>query len=237
MYQIKIINDTNNDEYNDELQILDELGHIIKYYKGYKFISYENVDNYLILDIDEGYKFSDVFMFINLDTFEKYHQTLYDNNKIYRIKFDKNDKKIIFNDEKYEIKYFFENKSKIIEDYEIKIHTFDTTKDTLLKSIFTRFNKSVDNNSQIKIDGFTFGMSNCQIDIFKSIIRDNTITLERQLMETLFGHGRKLYDLCLTIHYKDNNIDEHFSIKIECKNKIDSYYGEYDPDAKLQIIT
>lgn len=80
-------------------------------------------------------------------------------------------------------------------------------------------------------------MSNCKIDIFKSIIRDNTITLERQLMETLFGYGRKLYDLCLTIHYKDNNIDEHFNIKIECKNKIDPYYGEYDPDAKLQIIT
>lgn len=112
-FQIKII-DTNNNElldefghiiYNDELQILDELGHIIKYYKGYKFISYENVDNYLILDIDEGYKFSDVFMFINLDTFEKYHQIINHNNKIYGIKFDKNDKKIIFNDEKYEINY------------------------------------------------------------------------------------------------------------------------------------
>ena len=116
-----------------------------------------------------------------------------------------------------------------------------------MKSIFTHFNKSVDNNSQIKIDGFTFGMGCHDISLFKSIIRNNTKTLETQLMETLFGHsikyGYRIYDLDLTIHYKDNNIDKNFRIKIECKNKVAThtdcgvvYYGDYDPDAKLQLI-
>lgn len=264
-YQIKIIkNDkkitTDSDSesdyeylYDDELQILNESNKVLYNLKGYEFKSYELIDDYLILDIDEGHKFSEKILIINLDNFTEHRQLFKYNDKYYSIKFDKNDKNIILytthpkNDLKYDIKYFFENKNKIIEEYEIERHTFDTTKDTLLKSIFTKFNKSVDNNSQIKIDGFTYGMSCNDIQIFKSILRDNDKTLEKQLMETLFGYAikynQRIYDLDLTIHYKDNNIDKHFSIKIECKNKVEThnncgifYYGEYDPDAKLQII-
>jgi len=259
-YQIKIIkNDkkitTDSDSesdyeylYDDELQILNESNKVLYNLKGYEFKSYELIDDYLILDIDEGHKFSEKILIINLDTFEKYYQIFNYNDRCYYINFDKNDKKILFNhNKKYDIKYFFENKNKIIEEYEIERHTFDTTKDTLLKSIFIKFNKSVDNDSQIKIDGFTYGMSCYYIDIFKNILRDNDKTLEKQLMETLFGYAikynHKIYDLELTIHYKDNNVDKHFSIKIECKNKVEThtdcgivYYGEYDSDAKLQII-
>ena len=65
-YQIKIIkNDkkiTTESEsesdyeylYDDELQILNESGEILFNMKGYEFKSYEFVENYLILDIDEG---------------------------------------------------------------------------------------------------------------------------------------------------------------------------------------
>jgi len=64
---------------------------------------------------------------------------------------------------------------------------------------------TVDNNCQIKIDGFTYGMSCHDINVFKSILRDHGKSLERQLMETVFDHaikyGHKLYDLDLTIFY------------------------------------
>lgn len=155
-YQIKIIkNDkkitTDSDSesdyeylYDDELQIFNESNIILYNLKGYEFKSYEINNNYLILDIDEGHKFSEKILIINLDNFTKHHQSFRYNDKYYYIIFDKNDKKILFNhNKKYDIEYFFENKNKIIEEYEIERHKFDTTKDTVLKSIFTKFNKSV----------------------------------------------------------------------------------------------
>ena len=149
-YQIKIIkNDkkitTDSDSesdyeylYDDELQILNESNKVLYNLKGYEFKSYELIDDYLILDIDEGHKFTEKILIINLDTFTEHRQLFKYNDKYYSINFDKNDKNIILytthpkNDLKYDIKYFFENKNKIIEEYEIERHTFDTTKDTLL---------------------------------------------------------------------------------------------------------
>jgi len=155
-YQIKIIkNDkkitTDSDSesdyeylYDDELQIFNESNIMLYNLKGYEFKSYEINNNYLILDIDEGHKFSEKILIINLDNFTEHHQSFRYNDKYYYIIFDKNDKKIFFDDgKKYDIEYFFENKNKIIEEYEIERHKFDTTKNTVLKSIFTKFNKSV----------------------------------------------------------------------------------------------
>jgi len=116
--------------YDDELQIISESGDILfnlelcafkmrTALKGYEFKSYELIDNYLIIDIDEGHKF-----------------TL---NNGYRIDYDKSDKKILFEFEetKYNVKYFFENQDKIIEEYELERHKFNTTTDTLLKGYLT----------------------------------------------------------------------------------------------------
>ena len=130
--------------YDDELQIFNESNIMLYNLKGYEFKSYETNNNYLILDIDEGHKFSEKILIINLDNFIEHHQSFRYNDKYYYIIFDKNDKKIFFDDgKKYDIEYFFEKKDKIIEEYEIERHRFDTTKDTLLKSIFIKFNKSV----------------------------------------------------------------------------------------------
>ena len=260
-YQVRIIkNKSILDEedsdyeylYDDELQILSESGEFLFNLKGYEFKKYEIVDNYLIVDIDEGHKFTLDNIFINLDTFIIYYQIIKYKERYYRINFDKIDKKIIFEfnnkyNNKYDIKYFFENSDKIIDDYEYERHKFDTTTDTLLKSIFDLFGKNVDNNSQIKIDGLTYGMSNNDIGLFKNILRVHTKTIERQLFEVLFGHtekfGHKIYDIDLTIYYKDNNNDKKIRILLECKDKEpihigerDVYYGYYDPNAKLKLI-
>ena len=130
-YKIKIIkndkkitteSDSDSDYeylYDDELQILDESEQLLFNLKGYEFKSYENVDNYLILDIDEGNKFSEKILIINLDTFEKHYQIFHYNNRYYFINFNKENKNIIFDHTKeFDIKYFFQNKLKIIEDYE-----------------------------------------------------------------------------------------------------------------------
>lgn len=237
--------------YVDELQILSESGEMLFNLKGYEFKSYVNDGKYLIMDIDEGHKFSEIFLFLNLDTFKIHYQLFDYKNNYYRINFDKEDKKIIFNfNNKYNIEYFFENQDKIIDDYEYDRHQFDTTKDTLLKAIFDLFEKNVDNNSQIKIDGFTFGMKCHYIEIFKNILRDKTKTIEAQLFEVLFGytekngHRHRIYDIDLTIHYKDNGLDKNFRIKLECKDKElmhidggDVYYGYYDSETKLKLIS
>lgn len=251
---IKLQKETDSDEsdyeylYDDELQILSESGEMLFNLKGYEFKSYECIDKYLILDIDEGHKFTETKLYINLDNFKIFNQIYHYNHRCYRIDYDNIDKKIIFTNKNYEVIYFFDNIHDIIHEYEYERHKFDTTKDTLLKSIFDMFQKSVDNNSQIKIDGFTFGMNCHDIEIFKNILRDYTKSIERQFFEVLFGHTigtkHRIYDIDLTIHYKDNNIDKYFRIILECKDKIpqpylDSviYYGYYDPDAKLKLIS
>jgi len=266
-YQIKIIKndkhlpkESESDEsdyeylYDDELQILSESGEILFNLKGYEFKKYEIVDKYLILDIDDGHKFTLDTLFIDLDNFMIYYEMFEYNKRFYNISYDKIDKKIILytshpkNDMKFDIEYFFVNRDKIIDRYEYQRHQFDTTKDTMLKAIFDMFEKNVDNNSQIKIDGFTYGMSCIDIDIFKNILRDYTKTIERQLFEVLFGHTEKynhrIYDIDLTIHYKDNNFDKNFRILLECKNKEpihiggrDIYYGYYDSEAKLKLVS
>jgi len=256
---IKIPKESESDEsdyeylYDDELQIISESGEILFIRKGYEFKSYENVGKYLIVDIDEGHKFSERIMFINLDTFKIYYQLIYHNNKYHRIGYDKSDKKIIFyashpkNDTQYDIEYFFDNIDEIIKNYEWNRHQFDSTKDTLLKGIFDLFGKSVDNLCQIKIDGCTFGMGCHDIDRFKEIPRDHTKTIEQQLADIMWSHSikyaQRIYDLDLTIHYKDNGLDKNFRIILECKDKelmkvdgMNVYYGYYDSEAKLKLI-
>jgi hypothetical protein len=259
-YEIKIIkNDiyipknSDSDEsdyeylYNDELQILSKSGEILFNIKNFEFRSYEFNNNFLILDIDEGHEYSDKFLYINLDTFKIHYQWYKYNNTFYGIFYDKINKKIDFEYKLYDINYFFDNINIIIDEFEYQRHKFDTTKNTLLKSIFDMFDKHIDNNSQIKINGFTYGMSTHDIRYFKNILRDNTKSIERQLFEVLFGHTigtqHRIYDIDLTIHYKDNNIDKSFRIILECKDKIPKqyfdkilYYGYYDENAKLQII-
>jgi hypothetical protein len=249
---IPIIKDSESDEsdyeymYNDELQILSETNKILFNLKGYEFKSYECIDKYLILDIDEGHKFTQNKLYIDLDNFKIYYQIYYYKNRCYTINYDKINKNIIFKDKNYDVIYFFDNINNIIDDYEYLLHNFDTTKDSLLKSLFDMFNKNVDNNSQIKIDGFTYGMMH-DIGYFKNILRDNSITIEKQLFKVLFGHIdkiiHKIYDINLTIFYKDNNIDKNFRIILECKDKVPTkigdniiYYGYYDENAKLKLI-
>jgi len=53
--------------YDDELQIFNESNIMLYNLKGYEFKSYETNNNYLILDIDEGHKFSEKILIINLD--------------------------------------------------------------------------------------------------------------------------------------------------------------------------
>ena len=267
-YQVKIINndkplpkESESDEsdyeylYDDELQILSESGEILFNLKGYQFKSYVNDEKYLIIDIDEGHKFSQKNMFLNLDTFKINYEIFWHNKICYRINYDKTDKQIILyanqpkDDLKFDIEYFFDNIDEIIKDFEWNRHQFDSTKDTLLKGIFDLFDKSVDNNSQIKIDGFTFGMGCHEIDIFKNIMRDHTITIEKQLAEVMWSHpikyDQRIYDLKLTIHYKDNGLDKQFGILLECKDKEPMevygtgiiYFGYYDSESKLKLVS
>ncbi len=85
-YQIKIIKndkplpkESESDEsdyeylYDDELQILSEANELLFNLKGYEFKSYLNDGKYLIIDIDEGHKFSLNYIFLNLDTFKIYN--------------------------------------------------------------------------------------------------------------------------------------------------------------------
>jgi hypothetical protein len=250
--QVKIIkndkplNDDDEDyEYlfDDELQILSELGDILFNLKGYEFKSYDCVDNYLIVDIDEGHKFTLDNLYINLDSFTVYEEIFEKDKKCYRLSYNKEKKMIEFKNKLYEVKYFFDNIDKIIDLYEFNEHKFDTTKDTLLMSIFKLFDKQVDSNSQIKISGFTYGMSNWDIGKFKCIPKDNTKTIEKQLNDTLFAHINpeihKIFDIELTIHYKDNMVDKNFRIKLECKDKEligEHMYGHFDDQAKLKMI-
>lgn len=243
-YQVKIIKnvlplDGSDPDYKylyDELQILFNL-------KEYEFKSYECIDNYLIVDIDEGHKFSLDYIYINLDDFIVHYEIFKKDNEYYRRSFNKEKKMIEFENKLYEVKYFFDNCDKIIDLYEFDRHQFDTTKDTLLMSIFKLFDKNVDANSQIKISGFTFGMSNWAIQHFKCIPRDYAKTIEKQLNDTLFGHINpeihKIFDIELTIYYKDNNVDRYFTIRLECKDKelIGNYmFGHFDDQAKLKMI-
>jgi len=248
--QVKIIKNSLNDSdsdyeylFDDDLQILSESGDILFNLKGYEFKSYDCVDNYLIVDIDEGHKFTLDNLYINLDSFTVYEEIFKKDKKCYRLSYNKEKKMIEFENTLYQIRYFFDNIDKIIDDYEFNEHKFDTTKDTLLMSIFNLFNKNVDSNSQIKISGFTYGMSNWDIGNFKCIPRDNTKTIEKQLNDTLFGHINpeihKIFDIDLTIHYKNNMVDKNFRIKLECKDKEligEHMYGHFDDQAKLKII-
>ncbi len=191
---------------------------------------------------------------MNLDTFKIHFQLFEYNNLFYSISYDKTYKKIILcashpkYDFKFDIEYFFDNMDEIIKNYEWNKHQFDSTKDTLLKGIFDMFGKSVDESCQIKIDGFTYGMGCQDVDIFKNIMRDHTMTIEKQLAELMWSHSikynQKIYDLELTIFYKDNNVDKQFGILLECKDKDkpihidgkDICYGYYDENAKLAIV-
>jgi hypothetical protein len=237
--QIKIIK---NSLYNDELQILSKSNDILFILKGYEYKSYELIDNFLIVNIDEGHKYTMNNIYINLDSFIIYEELFEKGNQYYGLYFHKEKKMIKFNNKLYKVKYFFDNINEIIDLYEFDRHQIDTTKDTLLMSIFRLFNKNIDNNSQINILGFTYGMSNRDIDIFKDIPRDHTKTIEKQLSDTLFDYNQnnyKVYDIELLIFYKDNNNNKQFKIRLECKDKqlIGNYmYGNFDDQAKLKII-
>ena len=251
-YQVKIIkNDNNLDDsdsdyeylYDDELQILSKSGDVLFNLKGYEFKSYECVDKFLIVDVDEGHKFTIHNIYIDLRDFTVYEELFKRENEFYSLYFDKEKKMIEFKNKLYEVKYFFDNCDDIIESYEFDRHQIDTTKDTLLMSIFKLFDKNVDSNSQIKIDGFTYGMSNYDIQCFKNIPRDYAKTIEKQLNDTLFGHinpeNHKIYDIELTIYYKDLNVDRHFTFRLECKDKESiggHMYGHFDEQATLKMI-
>jgi len=266
-YQVKIIKndkqikETESDDsdceylFHEELQILSESGKMLFNLKSYGLKSYVNDGKYLIIDNEDGREFSEKIMFLNLDTF-KMHYTMFYHNKIcYQINYDKTDKKIILyathpkDDLKFDIEYFFDNIDEIIKNYEWNRHQFDSTKDTLLKGIFDLFGKSVDDTCQIKIDGFTFGMGCYEINIFKNIMRDHTMTIEKQLAEVMWSHpikyNQRIYDLKLTIHYKDNGLDKQFGILLECKDKEPMdvygngivYYGYYDEDSRLKLLS
>lgn len=264
-YQVKIIkNDSCIDNgdgeldsdyeylYDDELQILSESGDILFTLKGYEFKSYDCIDNYLIVDIDEGHKFTFNNIYIDLCDFITHTELFKKGNEYYRRIYNKEKKMIEFKNTLYHIKYFFDNVDTIIDDFEFDRHQFDTTKDTLLMAIFKLFNKNVDNNSQIRISGFTFGMSCQDIGKFKTILRDHNKTIEQQLTDTLFEHINpvihKIFDINLTIYYKDNNVDNVFAIRLECKDKelihstyygcyYGCYYGYYDENAKLKLVS
>lgn len=263
-YQVKIIKndiplpkETGSDEsdyeylYDDELQILSENDKLIFTLRGYEFKSYDILDNYIIFDIDEGHKFTAHNLFVNLDTFMWTTEFFDYNNNYYFIQYDKLDKKIVFEGQKYDIKYFFENRNNIVDEYEYDRHCFDTTKDTLLLNIFKYFNLNVDNKSQIKIYGFTYGMSCHDIGYFKNILRDYTISIEKQLTNILFKgaleRNMKIYDINFTITYFSNGIEKKFSFILECKDKEytdkesynkagNVYFGLYDENAKLKLI-
>ena len=263
-YQVKIIKnniqitkESESDEsdyeylYDDELQILSENDKLIFTLRGYEFKSYDILDNYAIFDIDEGHKFTAHNLFLNLDTFIWTTEFFDYNKNYYFIRYDKINKKISFEGQKYDIKYFFENRNNIIDEYEYDRHCFDTTKDTLLLNIFKYFDFDVDNKSQIKIYGFTFGMSCQDIGHFKNILRDYTISIEKQLTFLLFKgaleRNMKIYDINFTITYFSNEIEKKFSFILECKDKENTdkesynragnvYYGHYDENAKLKLI-
>ncbi len=93
------------------------------------------------------------------------------------------------------------------------------------------------------LDFSSNGMSNLDIEIFKCIPRDYAKTIEKQLNDTLFSHINpeihKIFDIELTIFYKDNNVDNVFTIRLECKDKelIGKHvYGYFDEQAKLKMI-
>lgn len=192
----------------------------------------------LMMDINSQY-----IIYIDLENFTVYYQLYKKDKEYYSLNFDKEKRMIEFENKLYEVKYFFDNCDEIIDSYEFDRHQIDTTKDTLLMSIFKLFNKNVDANSQCKIDGFTFGMSNRDIQIFKNIPRDYSKTIEKQLNDTLFGHINpeihKIYDIELTIYYKDKNVDNNFTIRLECKDKEligEHMYGHFDDQSKLKMI-
>jgi hypothetical protein len=92
--QVKIIknplNDSDSDSdsdyeylFDDDLQILSESGDILFNLKGYEFKSYECIDNYLIVDIDEGHKFTLHNIYIDLFDFTVYEELFKKDNEYY----------------------------------------------------------------------------------------------------------------------------------------------------------
>jgi hypothetical protein len=254
----EIIDDNNSDNsdyydyYKDTLQILDD-DKILLEFNDYHYKKYINIDNYLIIDVDAGHEYTENNIFINLDTLEYKFNLVNHNNKFYNIDFDDINNKINFynsDDEeiKYDIKYFFDNMSKIFDTYEYESKIFDTKKDTLLIHIFRMFNLNVDDMSPIEINGLTYGMKCQKVKNFKKILRDNSMTIDKQLYEELLGHTdmryNLIYDIDLTIKYLDNKENKQFRILLECKDKkpvqvLDKiiYYGVCDENAKINLIT
>ena len=137
---------------------------------------------------------------------------------------------------------------KIFNDYDYENKIFDTKKDTLLIHIFRMFNLSVDDMSPIVIDGLTYGMKCHNVKTFKKVLRDYSMTIDKQLHEALLGHTdiryHKIYDIDLTIKYIDNKENKQFRILLECKDKKPQqvfdkiiYYGIRDENAKIKLIS
>ena len=78
--------------FDDELQILSETGNILFNLKGYEFKSYECIDNYLIVDIDEGHNLTLNNLYINLDSFTIYEEMCKKGKNYYRQYYDKEKK-------------------------------------------------------------------------------------------------------------------------------------------------
>lgn len=258
MNSIQIITNTNglpqdHDDfdytYDDIINVINDSGEIIHTIKTrFHIENYKIVENYAIFNVYDGNKYSDNFLFLNLNTFKLEYESFMINKNPYIISF-RNDK-IHFKNKLYDISYFFDNVAEIEKQYLIESHKFDITRDTLLLSIFNMFNKEIKNNSQVYIDGFTFGMSCQSVENFKNVLRDHTMSIEKQLTYVLFKHSintHDIYDIDFTITYyqldgNNNKIDDtenKFRILLECTDKkiMNNHpYGKFDENAQLQLI-
>lgn len=232
-------NDDHDYEYNDAIVVFEKEQIVFEKLFNLQILKHERADNYVVMYIDDGTKYSDKYLFLNLNDFTIRYQFFTINQNYYHIS-DYENNNITFRSKKYDMNYFFENVEQIVGDFEIERHTFDTTKSTLLLHIFQKFGIHVENNSLIYIDGFTFGMSCQDINTFKTIPRDHSMTLEKQLTHVLFKKTmdtHQIYDIDLTIKYNGNN---KIRIVLACKNKEiknDFDYGEFDDTAEIKVIT
>lgn len=232
-------NDDHDYVYNDAIIVLEKDQIVFEKTFNLQIIKYEQTGNYVVMYIDDGTRYSERYLFLNLNDFTLRYQFFTINHNCYYIENYENNN-ITFRGKKYDINYFFANVEQIVGEFEIERHTFDTTKSTLLLHIFQKFGIHVENNSLIYIDGFTFGMSCQDINTFKKIPRDHSMTLEKQLTRALFNKTmdtHQIFDIELTIKYNGNNT---IKIILACKNKEkknDFDYGEFDDTAEIKLIT
>lgn len=260
-YILKVIaiHDPSDDQDCDEdfpeskLIIFDSLGNIVfSENVSYNVLEVHKHEYIFVLKIDENHKFSQTWMFLNARTRKIHPQFFEESGDIHSILYvteergTYTDGKILYKDKTYPIIYFFDNEKEIIQSQDEEDHRY-IRGNTLLTAILDSFDVYPDEGCYMTISGFTFGMDCQHVKHFKQVPRDHTISIEEQLIRTLFsGYPNMVaYTVTLKMKFTAKGGACALTVTLPCtpdpevnKNLPKGYksYGYFDKDAKLSLL-